>query len=57
MIPLNKVSQFDFIKNENLMISNLIEGNHTSFIKQSHFKQFKDIFKQLKCQCCLFTLG
>ncbi|MDK4264748.1 helix-turn-helix transcriptional regulator [Staphylococcus warneri] len=48
MIPLNKVSQFDFIKNEKLMISNLIEGNHTYFIKQSHFKQFKDIFKQLK---------
>ena len=48
MIPLNKVSQFDFIKNEKLMISNLIEGNHTCFIKQSHFKQFKDIFKQLK---------
>lgn len=48
MIPLNKISQFKFINNKKLMINNLIMDNHSSFINQSEFNHFKDIFKQLK---------
>lgn len=48
MVPLNHMRELNLNNNENLMISNLIQDNHTSFIKQSDFKHFKEIFNQLK---------
>ena len=43
MVPLNHMRELNLNNNENLMISNLIQDNHTSFIKQSDFKHFKEI--------------